>query len=138
MHRISKAILLKLVSRWHNVNPISTHLHVLELGEMTKCFCCEALTVHCWCCVNSGEPQSVPGTSEPEPSTARAAQMHVLTASLLWFQHFPWCGQGVLQGPLCLKFFFLIILKGANFESYRLETLMRGFLKCHMFGPCLF
>lgn len=27
---------------------------------------------------------------------------------------------------------FLIILKGANLESYRLETLTRGFLKCHV------
>lgn len=49
-----------------------------------------------------------------------------LTCSAL--QHCPWCDQDVLQVPLCLKRFFLITLKGANFESYRLETLTRGFL----------
>lgn len=107
---------------------------VLELGEMISV----CVVKHWLCCTNAEGATVCPrdliaSIQHSESNSDRCADRQPTCSG---FQHFPWCDQDVLQVPLCLKLFFLIILKGANFESYRLETLMRGFLKCH--GPCLF
>lgn len=60
------------------------------------------------------EPQSVPGTLQPEPSTARAIRVHVLTAKLLWFSAFSMAWSGCSPGTVVFETLYFWYSKGCQ------------------------